>query len=514
MTVTALSAQTPVFVYTLESAAYNDGDTPQLLDGLATVSDGGTISYQWQASGDAVTWTDLDGATSRFLLPPIVLAPWQIRNVTYYRVVATNFVDGLFPSEDLYPSDSLPPSDGFYASAASNAAKITVYPAKTTRSDEMIKFTDKRLFLKGTGNVVLTDPETGKIYYQSDKFSTAQINTSVDMNEIRAGLSNPIVAILPSNANLTVELTAADFSLWEKAAQVGADVTYGAPVPVAQTVTASGTTLSIDTSGGAPVAQLGFSDILCYVQTVGAASPIASDGVAYPVDPASGLISGFTATAQTQYKVWYWVQKATAQKANISTLMDPKIVHLTASFAVYANLNGAAASQSGTRQGWLYVTVPMLKLQANANISGDQTNADTTVISGMAIAADQQVVSALTDLCGDVGSNLAYYVYSPCVDADDMVGLAVVGGSLTLPQSSTAQIPVRFVMSDGSLVIPSSYSTGFTYTGSGLPSGTTVSSAGVVASGTTASSTGEVTIAYAYGETTLSCVINVVVSGD
>ena len=451
----------------------------------ATVTDGGTLFYQWQESPDGGNWLDVLGAVGTSYTPSTELNTGMIRQIVYYRAVATNWVGGLYPADDLYPSNTLYPAEnGYTASADSNAAQITIYPQYRVRSDNpMITFTDKSLFLKGVGNVILTDPDTGDILYQSKQFSTGSISTSVNMNEIRAGLGNPVVATLPSDANLTAEFTAADFSLFEKAAQVGATLTYGAPVPVAQVIKATSTSLTIDVSDGAPTAQLGFNEAVCYIQPVGAASPILRDGTAYPIS-AGGVISGFEAVADREYKVWYFVQKATAHKATIGSLMDPKVVHFSASFAVYANVGGSA--NSGTRVGWLYVTVPHLKLQANANINGDQTNADTTVISGMALSEDEAVVSSLTDLCGDVSNPLAYYVYSPCNDAEIVQGLVVVGGLVSVPVSGTKQIPVYFAMPDNSLVKPTSYSSGFTYTGSGLPTGTSVSAAGVILAGATA----------------------------
>ena len=476
----------------------------------ASVTDGGTISYQWQESPNGVNWLDIPGAVGDSYTPPTELNTGMIRQIVYYRAVAENWVGGLYPAEDLYPADDLyPRENGYTASASSNAAQITIYPQYRQRSDNpMITFTDKSLFLKGIGNVLLTDPDTGDILYQSKQFNTGNITTSVNMSEIRAGLGNPVVAALPSDANLNVEFTAADFSLFAKGAQVGAAMSYGAPVPVAQTVTASGTSISIDVSDGVPVAELGMSEAMCYVQVVDAASPIARDGKAYPIT-SGGAVTGFEATNGVKYKVWYYIQKATAHKAVIGSLMDPRVVHFTASFAVYANVGGSA--NSGTRVGWLYVTVPRLKLQANAGINGDQSNNDTTIISGMALSEDSAVVSDVTDLCGDASNDLAYYVYSPCSDAQIVQGLVVIGGVVSLPISTSKQIPVYLVMPDNSLVKPTSYSTGFTYTGTGLPSGTTVSAAGVIAAGSTAGD-GEIEIAYTDGENDFSAVINVEVT--
>ena len=466
------------------------------------------LTYQWQYSYDGATWIDLDGAVYPVLYPSTQKEDYLLISIVFYRVIATNFVDGLFPSESLFPSEDLYPSDGAYAPAISNTAKITIYPLKERKEDLMIKFTDPRLYVKGTGNVVLTDPVTGNIIYQSDQFTTSSITTSVSLNEIRAGIGSPIVSMIPTDASVAGEFTAADFSLYAKAAQVGADVTFGAPVPAAQTVTATSSAISIDVSGGAPVAQLGFSEPMCYIQIVGSPSLLQSldGGRAYAIDPTSGAISGFTATSGTMYKVWYFVQKTTAQKATITTLMDPKIVHFAASIAVYRNMGNTATS--GTLTGWLYVTIPLLKLQANAGITGDQGTADTTVISGQAISASDSVVSPLTDMCGQVGNNLAYYVYSPCSDADVVQGLAVVGGVVEVPKSGTAQIPVRFVMPDNSLVAPTDYATGFTYTGSGLPTGTTVSTSGIVSAGTTTGD-GEVSVSWTDGDSTYTLPVNV-----
>lgn len=371
----------------------------------------------------------------------------------------------------------------------------------------MINFTDDRLYVKGTCNVICEDVNNGDVLYQSNKMSTGSITPSTSLNEIRAGLGNPIAAMIPSDSQLQVDFDAADFSLWAKGAQLGASVTYSAPVPQCQTVTASGESLSIDVADGIPVAELGQSEAHCYVQEVGAASLLASDGVAYKIS-AAGAIEGFTATASKQYKVWYFVQKAAAKKAVISSLIDPKVVRFIAQIAVYSNRGG---SSEGTRVGWLYYTIPFLKLQGDATITGDQNNNDTTKISGQAIAYDPDTVSATCSDCDS--STLGYIVYVPDDGAGAIVGLAVVGGVVSLVKSTSKQIPVRLVMVDGSLVVPASYSTGFTYTPTSAPSGTTVSAAGVISAGSTAGDC-DCAITYTDGEETFTCEMEISVTNS
>lgn len=347
----------------------------------------------------------------------------------------------------------------------------------------MISFTDRKLYVKGTCVAQFADPSTGEILYSSNKFQSSGITSESDLGEIRAGLSNGIAAIIPSNSALSVNFTAADFNLYAKAMQIGATVQYGAPAPTCEVLTASGTTLTLEMPNGAPVAQAGYAKIFGYVQTVGQESKAAIDGVPYEIDPTSGEIQGFQATSGTQYKVWYFVRKASAQMATISSLFDPKVVHFTAQMAVYAN-DGGGANNTGSRVGWLYVIVPRLKFDGTGGgLDGDQTTASTQGFTGQALSMDELVVSGTCSDC-DAGV-FAHYIYVEDAGASVFEGLAVVGGVVSLPVSTTAQIPVRLVAQNGELVQISDTETGWSYTLNGAPTGTQVSDAGVVQAGST-----------------------------
>lgn len=360
----------------------------------------------------------------------------------------------------------------------------------------MIKFNDPRLYLKGTSEAILTDKANGNIVYFSNKFQTANIAASVTMGEIRAGIGNAIAAMIPTDAAFNVNFTAADFSLFAKAAQAGATLRYGAPVMVCQTATASGTTLNVDTAEGTPVAQLGMSEIVCYVQEIGKASMIATGGIAYTLNQSTGAVEGFTAENGKQYKVWYFVSKAGAQLATVTTNIDPKVLHFSAAMAVYSNESGGA--NSGTRVGTLYVVVPSLKLGGDGSgVNGDQTTADTTSVTGQAVAYDETVISGECDECGSGASVLAYYLYVPCDGATKIQGLALVGGVLTVPKSSTKTITeFKLVMADNSLTNPDPAF--MTYELESAPSGTSVDGSVL----TTGATTGDATITANYDDGT------------
>lgn len=127
----ALTAQNPIFDAELVSASWPIGTSSSALDGTASVTDGGTITYQWQSSTNGTSWANISNATSPTYTPPTNTA-----GTRYYRVVATNtlaYPDGLTPSASLYPSSSLYPlAAGASADAQSisNTATITIIAAQ------------------------------------------------------------------------------------------------------------------------------------------------------------------------------------------------------------------------------------------------------------------------------------------------------------------------------------------------------------------------------------------------
>lgn len=343
----------------------------------------------------------------------------------------------------------------------------------------MIQLNNKYLFAKGTCNVVVSDPATGNIDYQSNKVQTSQLTTSVSMNEIRAGLGNAIAIQLPTDSAINLELTAADFSMAARAMQLGSSVTYNAAAPVCEVITAASTTLTLSTTS-TPVAPQGFSKAIAYV----------SDGVsdaatAYEIDNSKTVV-GFTASIGTTYRVYYWLNNASAQQLTAYSVFAPAVKHVTIQIAVYSTENVNSASQSSLA-GWLYCIIPRMQFSAKADTDGSQSSNVTSVLSGTALSYDPE--SDVT-VCTDCGlSELAYWVYVPNGSVTQNVeNLAVIGGGLSLVNGTSAQIPVRFLMEDGSLVVPD-YSL-LTYTPASNAVAT-VSSTGLV----TAAGVGNTTIA-------------------
>lgn len=363
--------------------------------------------------------------------------------------------------------------------------------------------TGRKIYTKFTNRVTVSNPANGNVWYQTDVASDSAINTSMTMGEQRGGVGNPIIVIIPSDSNATAEITTPDFNLRMRALQTGGDYGFGAPTRICADVPATGETLSVDLSKyGTPVAGLGYKDIFCYVQTIGEESSITTDGQTYPIDPATGEVSGFAAESGKTYKVWFWINKASTEYVTLRANFDPNVVHLEIEQPVYANEPGAA-DKTGTEIGTLITIVPYLKLAGNGGVTGSSSNLSTTSVSGTAIAFKDATVKAGCGSCNEASSALVHYLFVPCDDSGLYDGLYVLGGGITVETGESEKINVKLQMGGVASVDPDPEFMSYEVSG---PSGTTVSDNGVVTAGSTAGS-GTITATYDDGTNELSATI-------
>lgn len=371
----------------------------------------------------------------------------------------------------------------------------------------MIQFTDTRLFVQGIGRAIMTD-SAGNIKYYSDKFQDGNITESADEGIITAGIGNGPVAVIPTNPNVSVAVTAADYSEYAKAAAVGATITAGAPDMVCQTVVASSAALTIDLSLGTPVIGPGLNDIICYVQEVGAASPIAQDGIAYALDPATGSITGFAATSGKQYLVTYYVSRANASMTTITTNPKGEVVRFVLQRPIYANVD--AATNQGDLWGMLYEIIPRLQLMPDgAANNGNQNSPTTTAINGRAMSYDPETISAECGSCSLNGAPLMYRIIVPCDKTAGIDGiLGVLGGSVSVAASATLQLTPAIVA--GGKISYGVPPTDFTYASSAEGVATVGENTGIVTG--VAAGDAEITVTYTVDGTTYTDFVNVEVT--
>lgn len=312
-------------------------------------------------------------------------------------------------------------------------------------------FGEPNLFVKGICDVTIIDPNTGNIVGYDKVASDGSITSSVNMGEITGGIGNPLLISIPDTTRISGSLTSQAFSLRQRALTSGGTITYNGIAPVCEEITASGTTLSVSQVPAKYYGQLP-SDTTgwCYVRQKGAAQ---YPGTNYGVDLETQQIQNFVATEGTTYEVFYFTN-ASAEMLNLSTNFVPSVVTVQYKFNVYAK---QGSTTNGTLQGLLYFVVPRAQFGGDAGIGANQTTNATTSYDWNALGETDNMPACSS--CSNTSSNYAYYIYVPCGGAKALVSaLAVVGGgvSVTVAAGSnhTAQIPVKYVMPDGSLGQP------------------------------------------------------------
>lgn len=372
----------------------------------------------------------------------------------------------------------------------------------------MLTFTDPRLYVMGIGIGYMTSLSDGSIKYWSDKMQEGSTTFSASDNVLSAGIGNSPAIIIPTDPNVAVSVTAGDYNEYAKSAAVGGTISYGAPVMTCQTVTATGTSLTVDVTEGTPIAGPGMSDIVAYVQAVGAASPVATGGIAYQLDPTTGAISGFAATAGTSYIVSYYVSQANASMTTINSNIKGEVVRFVYSRPIYTNYD--PSTNQGDLYGWLHEIVPRLQLMPDgATNSGGQTTYTTTGITGRALTYDPTVVSAGCDDCSVTGSPLMYRVIVPCDPSSGVEGIiGVLGGTVNLTAGETFQLAPAIVV-NGALTYGKPASD-FAY----VSDTTSVATVGAATGAVVGVSAGnaKVTITIEVGGETYSDIIDVVVT--
>lgn len=297
----------------------------------------------------------------------------------------------------------------------------------------------KPIYTKGVVDVWMRNPRTGDLDYYSNKLHSSQIESSVNMNPLQAGIGNPTVIQIPDTANITLTLTAADISLAEKALETGGTVSYNGIIPVMEGIVAIGTQLKVSKK---PVAAYGFSSAFAFID---------NSGVAYTVDTDTGVIQNFAATEGRTYCVRYFTNAASAMELRIDSVFNPSVETVMMRFPAYTTQG--QNDSSSTHCGDYYIWIPRMQFGASKTTDNEQTEYTQNQIVGTALPYDDAVSFGACD-DGEYYSALAYYVYMPISGGSNPVeGIVVVGGNVTVHVGQSIQLPVKYVV-NGELIQP------------------------------------------------------------
>lgn len=307
----------------------------------------------------------------------------------------------------------------------------------------------RSLYVKGTADITMFNPTTDEVLYSSNKLQSNQIQTSINLGAVQGGLGNATLINLPDTPNLTLSMTAADFSLEAQGLQIGDVPSYNAIVRVQESVAVSaGGVLTVT---GTPVAPKGTStgDVVGYVNEE--VYTFTGNTITLP-----------TYTEGANYCVTYFVQKLAAKQIDISTLFAPMIVRALIAMPVFASTTGDIST--GSRVGTLFITVPRLQLNGDLNIDGSQTAASTTVLNATALSFDEYQTTT-GNACAANEPKLAYMALDLSDESgyDHVVRLVVVGGGVSGAVNTVVESPVLLLMDNGETQPIANY-TDFTFT--------------------------------------------------
>lgn len=384
-----------------------------------------------------------------------------------------------------------------------DAADGSMYPQGAGAGS--ITFGDPALFVKGVAEQIFYDPSTGNIVGYDKTATEGSVSISVNLSEITGGMGNQLIGVLPDTARVSGTYTSAAFSLETREKIMGGEIAYNAVSQVCETVTAQSAVLTVT---GSPAPSIGESKddgyYWCYVRHVGDAD---NKGTNVSVDPVTGNVRDYAATTGEKYEVTYFSHVVSASMLPVPSVWNPVMMTVQTKYGVYSKQNGSA--ERGILKGWLYFIAPRCVLNADAGVNASQTaNADT---AGSWIALPEKPENMPVCDCSDAAHPMAYYVYVPCSDENDAVaGIVSVGRGLTLKHGKSAQLPIKLVMPDDSLIQPDFSTLGYMSENELVA---TVNNSGVV----TGISEGN-TVVWAYVNksdgSSLSCSTIVVVEGN
>ena len=309
--------------------------------------------------------------------------------------------------------------------------------------------------------------------FTSKTLQESGISISVTAEDIRGGLSNPLLGRYFHDSILEANITDALFNLQYLALNVGGEVVIGGSSLVTETVTAGSGTLTVQ---GTPVA-------FGTAGTVGWYTPAGQEDWA-PLT-FEGKVATATVTSGTEYCVRYNANDAGIQEFVVPSAIIPSEVHLVMTYPLFAGGTSPEAISTSSQVGELIVDIPRFQFAGNVELSLTSSGAATSNLSGSALA------SYTTANCNDMGTygTVKQKIYGGNW-YDDLTTIAVDGGNFSIANGATKKLKVIGIFKNGTGVLDNSKLT-FTSSASSTAS---VSNAGVVTGATTGSANITITV--------------------
>ena len=325
--------------------------------------------------------------------------------------------------------------------------------------------------------------------FTSKTLQESGISISVTAEDIRGGLSNPLLGRYFHDSILEANITDALFNLQYLALNVGGEVVVGGSSLVTETVTAGSGSLTVQ---GTPVA-FGTAGTVGWYTPAGQEdwAPLTFVGKVATVDVTSGA----------EYCVRYNADDSSIQEFVVPSAIIPSEVHLVMTYPLFAGGTSPEAISTSSQVGELIVDIPRFQFAGNVELSLTSSGAATSNLSGSALA------SYTTANCNDMGTygTVKQKIYGGNW-YDELTTIAVDGGNFSIANGSTKTLRVIGLFKNGTGIIDNSK---LTFT-SGQTSTASVTNKGVVTGAATGSTNITVTVT---GKTSIATMVGVTVTG-
>lgn len=310
--------------------------------------------------------------------------------------------------------------------------------------------------------------------FTSKTLQESGISISVTAEDIRGGLSNPLLGRYFHDSILEANITDALFNLQYLALNVGGQVVIGGSSLVTETVTAGSGTLTVQ---GTPVA-FGSAGTVGWYTLAGQEdwSPLTFSG---KIATVADVTEGGT------YCVRYNANDAGIQEFVVPSAIIPSEVHLVMTYPLFAGGTSPEAISTSSQVGELIVDIPRFQFAGNVELSLTSSGAATSNLSGSALA------SYTTANCNDMGTygTVKQKIYGGNW-YDDLTTIAVDGGNFSIANGATKKLKVIGIFKNGTGVLDNSKLT-FTSSASSTAS---VANTGVVTGAATGSANITITV--------------------
>ena len=310
--------------------------------------------------------------------------------------------------------------------------------------------------------------------FTSKTLQESGISISVTAEDIRGGLSNPLLGRYFHDSILEANITDALFNLQYLALNVGGQVVIGGSSLVTETVTAGSGTLTVQ---GTPVS-FGSAGTVGWYTLAGQEdwSPLTFSG---KIATVADVTEGGT------YCVRYNANDAGIQEFVVPSAIIPSEVHLVMTYPLFAGGTSPEAISTSSQVGELIVDIPRFQFAGNGELSLTSSGAATSNLSGSALA------SYTTANCNDMGTygTIKQKIYGGNW-YDDLTTIAVDGGNFSIADGATKKLKVIGIFKNGTGVLNNSKLT-FTSSASSTAS---VADTGVVTGEATGSANITITV--------------------